>query len=100
MRISVEERLAQAMKKEEQLKQRKILVENREREAKQKLDNRRLFIIGELFCKHFPIALEITPGRSSEEDCFNFEGLDNFIEALAKCQQCYQEIEDALLEKM
>ena len=75
------------------------MVENQAREAKKKLDSRRLFIIGELFCKHFPIALEITPGRSTEEDRLNFEYLDNFIEALARCQQCYQEIEDSLIEK-
>lgn len=99
MRISVEERLARARKREEQLEQRNILVENQAREAKKKLDSRRLFIIGELFCKHFPIALEITPGRSTEEDRLNFEYLDNFIEALARCQQCYQEIEDSLIEK-
>lgn len=99
MRISVEERLERTMKKEEQRKQREILVGNRAREAKRKLDDRRLFIIGELFCKHFPIALEITPGRSSEEDRLNFECLDNFIGTLAKCQQCYQEIEDTLVEK-
>lgn len=99
MRISVEERLARAKKREEQLEQRNILVENQAREAKKKLDSRRLFIIGELFCKHFPIALEITPGRSTEEDRLNFEYLDNFIEALARCQQCYQEIEDSLIEK-
>ena len=98
MRISVEERLARAKKREEQLEQRNILVENQAREAKKKLDSRRLFIIGELFCKHFPIALEITPGRSTEEDHLNFEPLDNFMEALAKCQECYQEMEDALLE--
>ena len=99
MRISVEERLARARKREKQLEQRNILVENQAREAKKKLDSRRLFIIGELFCKHFPIALEITPGRSTEEDRLNFEYLDNFIEALARCQQCYQEIEDSLIEK-
>lgn len=100
MRISAEERLAQVKKKEEQLKQRKVLAENREREAKKKLDNRRLFMIGELFCKHFPIALEITPGRSVEEDRRNFEYLEHFIETLAKCQECYQEMEDALAEKV
>lgn len=100
MKMGTEERLAQVKKKEEQLKQREMLAENRARESKKKLDNRRLFIIGEMFCKHFPIALEITPGRSSEEDHLNFEYLDNFIEALAKCQQCYQEVEDTLLEKM
>ena len=99
MRINSEERLAQAMKKEKQLEQREILVENRMKEARKKMDDRRLFIIGELFCKHFPIALEITPGRSAEEDRTNFERLDNFMAALAKCQQCYQEVEDALLEQ-
>lgn len=98
MRMSTEERLVQALKKEEQLKQREILTENRTREAKKKLDNRRLFVIGEMFCRHFPIAREITPGRSDEEDRLNFEHLDNFMEALAKCQQCYQEMEDALIE--
>ena len=96
MRISVEERLARARKREEQLEQRNILVENQAREAKKKLDSRRLFIIGELFCKHFPIALEITPGRSTEEDHLNFEPLDNFMEALAMCQECYQELEESL----
>ena len=99
MRISVEERLARVRKREEQLEQRNILVENQAREAKKKSDSRRLFIIGELFCKHFPIALEIAPGRSVEEDRLNFECLDNFIEALARCHQCYQEIEDSLIGK-
>lgn len=98
MRTSIEERLAQAKKKEEQLKQREILAENQARRSKEKSDDRRLFIIGKLFCKHFPIALEIAPGRSVEEEHLNFERLDNFIEVLAKCQQCYLEMEDALLD--
>ncbi len=98
MRMNVEERLARAIKKTEQLKQQKILTENREREAKKRSDTRRSIIIGELFCKHFPIAQEIVPGRSVEEDRLNFECLDNFIEALAKCKQCYQEFEDTLSE--
>ena len=98
MRTSVEERLAQVKEKDEQRKQRNILAENQAREAKKKSDNRRLFIVGELFCKHFPIAQEITPGRSAEEDHLNFEYLDQFMEALAKCQQCYQKLEDALIE--
>ena len=97
MKISVEERLSKVVKKNEQLKQQRVLAENQAREAKRKTDDRRLFIVGKLFCKHFPIALEITPGRSVEEDRINFECLDNFMEALANCQKCYQEIEDALI---
>jgi len=100
VKTSFEERLTQAVKREEQLKQQKILDENRERDAKKKLDSRRLFMIGELFCKHFPIAQEIVPGRSIEEDRLNFEHLDHFMEALAKCQEYYQEMEDALVEKV
>lgn len=98
MRISVEERLVQVKRKDEQLRQQKILDENRAKETRKKLDSRCLFIVGELFCKHFPIAQEITPGKSAEEDRLNFEHLDQFMEALAKCQQCYQELEDALIE--
>lgn len=92
------DRLAQAKRQVEQTKHRRILEENRVRESQRKTDDRRKYIIGTMFCKHFPISLEISPGRSTEEDRLNFEPLDNFMEALAKCQQCYQEIEDALLE--
>lgn len=96
--MTSEERLELAKKKAEQAEHRRILAENRNQAEKRKKDDRRKYIIGDLFCKHFPIALEITPGRSTEEDHLNFEYLDHFMEALAKCHECYQEMEDALLE--
>lgn len=92
------DRLTQVKRQVEQTKHRRILEENRVRDSQRKTDDRRKYIIGTLFCKHFPIALEIPPGSSTEEDRLNFEPLDNFMEALAKCQECYQEMEDALLE--
>lgn len=94
--MTTADRLAQAKKQVEQAKHRRILEENRARESQRKTDDRRKYIIGDLFCKHFPIALEITPGRSTEEDHLNFEPLDNFMEALAMCQECYQELEESL----
>ena len=94
--MTTADRLAQAKKQVEQAKHRRILEENRVRESQRKTDDRRKYIIGDLFCKHFPIALEITPGRSTEEDHLNFEPLDNFMEALAMCQECYQELEESL----
>lgn len=96
--MTTEERLARAKKKAEQEENFRLLTENRDQAAKHAKDERRKFIVGDLFCKHFPIAQEITPGRSTEEDRLNFELLDNFMEALAKCQECYQEMEDALLD--
>lgn len=92
------DRLAQAKCQVEQTKHRRILEENRVRESQRKTEDRRKYIIGTMFCKHFPISLEISPGRSAEEDCLNFEPLDNFIEALAKCQECYQKLEESLLD--
>lgn len=94
--MTTADRLAQAKKQVEQAKHRRILEENRVRESQRKTDDRRKYIIGDLFCKHFPIALEITPGRSTEEDHLNFEPLDKFMEALAMCQECYQELEESL----
>lgn len=94
--MTTADRLAQAKKQVEQAKHRRILEENRARESQRKTDDRRKYIIGDLFCKHFPIALEITPGRSTEEDHLNFEPLDKFMEALAMCQECYQELEGSL----
>ena len=94
--MTTADRLAQAKKQVEQAKHRRILEENRARESQRKTDDRRKYIIGDLFCKHFPIALEITPGRSTEEDHLNFEPLEKFMEALAMCQECYQELEESL----
>lgn len=96
--MTTEERLEQAKKKAEQAEHRRILAENRDQTTKREKDERRKFIVGDMFCKHFPIALEITPGKSTEEDRLNFELLDQFMETLAKCQECYQKMEDALSE--
>lgn len=96
--MTATDRLIQAKKQAEQAKHRKCLEENRVRESQRKTDDRRKYIIGDLFCKHFPIALEICPGRSTEEDHLNFECLDNFMEALAKCQEYYQKLEESLLD--
>ena len=96
--MTSEERLVQARKKVEQAEHRRILEKNRGQVEKRAKDDRRKYIIGDLFCKHFPLALAMTPGRSTEEDHRNFEYLDHFMEALAKCLECYQEMEDSLLE--
>lgn len=94
--MTTTDRLAQAKKQVEQAKHRRILEENRAQELQRKTDDRRKYIIGDLFCKHFPIALEIIPGKSAEEDRLNFESLDNFMEALATCHECYENLEESL----
>lgn len=95
--MTIEERIATAEKKIKQYEHRNILQENHTKDAKAKIELRRKILVGEMFIKHFPIALEFTPGRSSDDDKQIFEPLDGFMEALAECQQSFQKMEDALL---
>ena len=94
--MTLEERLAIANKKEKQYEHQKILQDNRREVDKSKIDLRRKILIGEMFIKHFPIALEFTPGKSSVEDSTVFEPLDDFMESLSKCWQSFQAMEDIL----
>lgn len=94
-----EERLTKALKKVEQYEHQQLLRENRNREAESKIEFRRKILIGEMFIKHFPIALQFTPGRSSDENKQIFKPLDDYMEAMAECQQSYQKMEDALIRQ-
>ena len=92
--MTIEVKLAQATKKMRQVEHQKILQENREKTAESKINFRRTVIVGELFIKHFPIAMHFFPGKTNEESGLEFKALDNFLGALAQCHQLYQEIEN------
>lgn len=96
--MTIEEKLARARKKEEQYEHRKILQDNRSQDDKSRTDFRRKILIGEMFIRHFPIALEFTPGKTSNEDALNLKPLDDFMEALSECQQVFQAMEDAIIQ--
>ena len=51
--MTTTDRLSQVKRQVEQTKHRRILEENRVRESQRKTDDRRKYIIGTLFCKHF-----------------------------------------------
>lgn len=97
--MTVEERNAEVQKKIDQYEHKKLLRENQNKEAESKIELRRKILIGEMFIKHFPIALQFTPGRTSDENKQIFKPLDDYMEALAECQQSYQKMEDALIRQ-
>lgn len=97
--MTVEERIAKAQKKVEQYEHKQLLRENQNKEAESKIELRRKILIGEMFIKHFPIALQFIPGRTSDENNQIFKPLDDYMEALAECQQSYQKMEDALIRQ-
>ena len=94
--MTVEEKLALAQKKISHYEHQRILQENRSKDAQTKSELRRKILVGEIFIKHFPIAMEFIPGKSSDEDSQSFKPLEDFMEALAQCQQAFQRMEDEL----
>lgn len=96
--MTVDERTAIAKKKVEQYEHQRLLQANRNKEAKSQMELRRKILIGEMFIKHFPIALQFTPGKSSNEDSQIFKPLDDYMELLAESQQSYQKMEDVLTQ--
>lgn len=97
--MTVEERTATVQRKMEQIKRQQLLRENRSKEKEANIELRRKIIIGEMFIEHFPIALQFTPGKSSDEDSQIFKRLDNYMGVLAECQQLYQKMEDVLMQQ-
>ena len=93
-----EEKLNSALKKVKQYENRRHLKENQIKDSKAKMDLRRKVLIGEMFLNHFPVSMKFIPGKTCEEDERIFESLDNFMEALSQCQQCFQAMEDALFK--
>lgn len=96
--MTVEERTAMVQRKVEQYEHQYLLRQNRSREAESKIELRRKILIGEMFIKHFPIASQFTPGRTSDENEQIFKPLDVYMEALAECQQSYLKMEDAMIQ--
>lgn len=97
--MTVEERTAMVKRRVEQHEHQRLLRENRSKEEESKNELRRKTIIGEMFIKHFPIALQFTPGRTSDENNQIFKPLDDYMEALAECQWLYQKMEDVLMRQ-
>ena len=94
--MTIDERISIAQKRIEQYEHQTILQQNRNKKAASTLDHRRKVLLGEMFIKHFLIALEFTPGQTSDEDAQVFEPLNNFMESLSQCLHSYQLMEDAL----
>lgn len=87
----LEKQLDQAKSKIKDI-QRQIREEKRkERMAKEKINQRRNYIVGELVCKHFPQLLELSPG-TKKENSENFKDFDLFLEALSKDKELCKQI--------
>lgn len=67
----------------EQLEHRKRLQDSKQRKAKKKNDDRRIFIVGKILLDVFPEFLNLHPQKSAEEDEAEFTPLKKFLSVLA-----------------
>lgn len=75
--------LAQEVAQLEQQKHRELLQRNRALKAKQQEDDRRKFIVGEIFLSVFPEYKELRPQQTKEETELEFMMLKYFLDDLA-----------------
>lgn len=79
----IDQQIEDDLKKLEQLERRKQLQDSKKRKAKQKNDERRIFIVGRIFLEIFPEFLNLHPQKSVEENGHEFAPLKNFLTILA-----------------
>ncbi|HBH95492.1 MAG TPA: hypothetical protein DDX91_07050 [Ruminococcaceae bacterium] len=88
---TLEEQLVQAQNKLESIQHRIKEKDRKERKAKEKIDQRRNFIIGELVCKYFPQLLKLIPG-TKQENTEIFRNLDLFLKVLSEDKNLFEQI--------
>ena len=79
----IDQQIENDLEKLEQLERRKQLQDSKKRKAKQKNDERRIFIVGRIFLTAFPEFLNLHPQKSVEEDEYEFAPLKDFLAVLA-----------------
>lgn len=90
---TLEEQLEQVQSKAKAIRRQTKERERKERRAKEKINQRRNYIVGELACKHFPHLLELAPG-TKQENSENFKDFDLFLEALSKDKELCKQIHE------
>ena len=73
---------AKLMQLEQLEKQEKLRV-NREKSTRQKFNDRRCYIIGEIFLEVFPEFLKLQPQHTKQDNDREFRALRDFLSAVA-----------------
>lgn len=96
--ITIEERIAKAKERIQQLEQQKRVEQRKEREAKRKKDQRRNYIIGALVTKYFPEVSRFEPGTTAQNAVI-FEPLEVFLSTLAADQTLMENLRNKSITK-
>lgn len=75
--------ISAGMRKLEQLEKQERLLANKEKITRQKLNDRRCFIVGEIFLEVFPEFLSLQPKLNVQDNEREFRALRDFLSAIA-----------------
>ena len=91
--LTMEERCKIARERAEQSEKAQRIANKLEEERKEKVDNRRKYIVGDLVIAAFPSLLDITPGTSAENE-IRFQKLKRFLVTLANSPELIKAVEE------
>jgi len=97
--VHFNEKIEQALLKEQQKQRRKILAENRLAEEQKRRKDRYKYVIGEVFINKFPIIYEMMEQSSKEELSMHIDVIEKYMDAIAECLKCWKELEDILVKQ-
>ena len=75
--------ISAGMRKLEQLEKQERLLANKEKITRQKRNDRRCFIVGEIFLDVFPEFLSLQPKLNVQDNEREFRALRDFLSAIA-----------------
>lgn len=81
--LTIDGQIKADMEKLEQLEHRKRLRNNKAKKDKERMDERRKFIVGRIFLDAFPEFMNLQPKNSVEENDLEFAPLVNFLTTLS-----------------
>lgn len=98
-RMSIDERIAKRKEYVAKIEQQKRLELKKERDEKNKKDQRRNYIIGELVTRYFPEVLKFELG-TKDENAVTFEPLEAFLSELASDQELMEKLRERATSKI
>lgn len=93
------ERIAKNDEKIALLEKQQKELKKQEKYMIKRINNKRNFVIGELFCKHFPATNNLIPG-TKEQNVETFKALDVFFSVLSQDKEILRLINEKLNAKL
>lgn len=90
----IDEMISKNLMEIKQLERRKMMRDRQEKIAREKLAQRRIFLVGTYFLNAFPEFLSLQPKKSDEENQIEFAPLLRFLQTLSHSHNHLDSVEE------